>query len=484
MSQSIERSLPTREVVLAVAKSCGLADQVLLEVEDSLQLLDTFGVGCSGGADSVATLLWLWARYPEKRIVVLHFDHGVRGEDSAVDREYVKQLGHAMGLDTFVGVSEAPLIKANEALLREKRFAFFAKTLGSQGGQALVAGHHAGDVAETLLIRLLRGVGADGLSAPRPDSVGLNSLRVLRPFLETPKAVLIEFLTRLGVRWREDKTNGEDRYLRNALRNTVLPALEATANAFGRDASGMLLKARRSLQADSEIVAWATQQSIDRAEEGAEILSAAVLRDFPDALFMRVLGEWARNTQKIEVSETVLRNALKALRVGQESVFSVSSTHQLRLGKRIEWIVSDSSDSDLFAPIRLPVGPEVFLPDRSILQAEILDLDEQALERVLRGEGIDPAYEAFLSFQEENTFPLTLRTRQPGDKIQILGAPGSKKLKDLLNQRRIGLSERNKLPIVCDHNGSILWVPGLPPSEQARLQPGVNRALRLTYRFL
>ncbi|WP_366141548.1 tRNA lysidine(34) synthetase TilS [Pseudodesulfovibrio sp.] len=183
---------------------------------------------CSGGADSTALLLvlhWLASR-SGGRVVGVHLDHGLRPE-SGDDAAFVRGLCDALGVECVVRrVDVADLAETSgvglEEAGRNARYALFAEVLAGHGGDAVAVAHHLDDLAEDVLMRLVRGTGWPGLSG----MAGYDPVRrLLRPFLLTRKAELTGLLADIGVGWREDCSNSDERWTRNRVRHAILPLL-------------------------------------------------------------------------------------------------------------------------------------------------------------------------------------------------------------------------------------------------------------------
>jgi tRNA(Ile)-lysidine synthase len=255
---------------------------------------ERWAVALSGGADSVALLLLLWAHFPERRerLLCLHYDHRLRGRASAGDARFCAGLCRSLGVALVAGRREgAPGGALSEAESRAKRIQFFTTTLRRRRVGALFTGHHRDDLAETILMRLARGSGAAGLAAPRPVHAQAALGRVhLRPLLDLEKAVLLAALRTAGARWREDASNTSSAHLRNRVRSGLLPAWRSLAAEPGRDALAGLALSRELLEEDEvALEAWAVQvYRIDRA--GGLLLRP--LRELPRAVLRRVLRRW------------------------------------------------------------------------------------------------------------------------------------------------------------------------------------------------
>jgi tRNA(Ile)-lysidine synthase len=168
--------------------------------------MTTYIVAVSGGVDSVS-LLHMLHRVGGRRVVVAHFDHGIR-PDSAEDAHFVKRLAHRYGYPYETArVDLGP--GASEDRARQQRYKFLRWAAEKHGG-VIVTAHHADDVVETAAINLYRGTGWRGLATHGAD--------ISRPLLNYTKAELLAYAQRHGLEWREDSTNKDEAYLRNRLR--------------------------------------------------------------------------------------------------------------------------------------------------------------------------------------------------------------------------------------------------------------------------
>ncbi|MCA9338802.1 tRNA lysidine(34) synthetase TilS [Candidatus Saccharibacteria bacterium] len=173
-------------------------------------------VAVSGGVDSVV-LLHLLVQQKNVRLVVAHFDHGIR-EDSAKDAQFVKNLAGAYNLPFVhkrVELGEA----ASEEAAREARYAFLNEVKEDYGAIAIITAHHADDVLETIIINIIRGTGWRGISALRSEG------SVIRPLLHLKKDAVYTYAKQHNLSWREDETNEDGRYLRNYVRLNIVPKL-------------------------------------------------------------------------------------------------------------------------------------------------------------------------------------------------------------------------------------------------------------------
>jgi tRNA(Ile)-lysidine synthase len=220
------------------------------------------GVAVSGGADSVALLRALAELAPTLGMVpiVLHLNHALRGAESDADARFVAALASQLGLDSAIVTEDVAEFATSrhlslEAAGRRARYAFFQRAAAAHRLDSVATAHTRDDQAETVLLRLLRGAGTSGLAgihrslnlweltaealAPEVAWDGeprAEPARLIRPMLSTTRQQVEEFLLFLGQPFRQDASNLSPQFLRNRVRNQLLPALERDYNPQLRQA--------------------------------------------------------------------------------------------------------------------------------------------------------------------------------------------------------------------------------------------------------
>ena len=267
-----------------------------------------WAVAFSGGADSLALLLVLWAEASgrwERKFTVLHFNHRLRGRESAADEKFCAQVCASLGVKRVTGRWNAARKGASEAEARAARFEFFSREMSRRKLRLLWLGHQQDDIAETFFMRLARGSGTAGLAAPRPAQAMPGGRWHLRPLLTLQKAGVIAALRQSGATWREDASNAGGDFFRNRVRRDVLPAWQQAAE---RDALGGAALSRELLEEDdSALEAWLAELR-PLAADGSLILGK--LAGKPRGLVRRALYRWVL-AQPVEIR--VSRQAFEAL---------------------------------------------------------------------------------------------------------------------------------------------------------------------------
>ncbi len=149
------------------------------------------------------------------QLIVAHFDHGIR-QDSRTDREFVQELAYKYGLQ-FVFDEGKLGPGASEATARDARYNFLRKVKDASGAVAIVTAHHEDDLLETAIINLIRGTGRKGISSLKSTD------EIQRPLLNIPKSEIKKYAQEHGLKWHEDSTNNDNKYLRNHVRHNIMP---------------------------------------------------------------------------------------------------------------------------------------------------------------------------------------------------------------------------------------------------------------------
>lgn len=402
------------------------------------------GLAVSGGADSVALLhLALdYARGREVQLTVIHFDHCIPEIDGSADAAFVAALAHAARLPFFTAANPSPGIPKGlsvEMAARAARFAFFARAVAELRLDAILTAHHADDVAETLLLRLTRGAGAQGLSGLRPES-RVGGIRFVRPLLETNRRSLRAYLTARNLPFREDPTNTDLTIPRNALRHTLLPRLDPT----GLQRSAAILREEDALLAQLTDAQWPQALRADRSLD---------LSGQPLPLQRRLLLRWLREEIRIEPGfDTVER--LLALPRGLLT---------LAPGLRVK------KDAALYriAPARslAPPPPPLCIEAPGTYAFGTFRITCRLTRGIHRE---TPAFGRFPASVSVTPGSLLVRTRKPGDRISPLGLNGSRKIHDVFIDSKVSVELRQTLPLF-ERAGEIIWLPGYRISASAAL---------------
>ena len=275
-----------------------------------------WSVAFSGGADSLALLLLIWAHWPERRrrLRALHFDHRLRGAESQADVRFCRRVCTALKVTWVSDAWKNAPADASEAEAREARMAFLTRR-----ARVVWFGHQQDDIAESMLMRLARGSGAGGLAAPRPVQAMPGGRVHLRPLLTLKKSEIVAALHEAGAVWREDSSNAGNRFFRNRIRSGVLPAW---AEASQRDALAGAARSRQLLEEDDAALdAWCDELKLINRRGGLQL---APLVGKPRGLLRRALHRWLRAEPRASsISRAAFDSLLLTLERGKSTRHSL-----------------------------------------------------------------------------------------------------------------------------------------------------------------
>lgn len=272
-------------------------------------------VALSGGADSSALLLCLRCLSQSKgfSLRAAHLDHALR-PSSAEEAEQCRRLCESLSIPfSSRRVDVAALSQEEktgvEACARKVRYAFFSSLADDEGCDWIAFGHNKNDLAEDMLMRLMRGAGWPGLGGMRAID---EKRRLLRPLLMTSREEIEAFLQGLGIAWIEDESNADAAYFRNRVRNTLLPLILKENPAFLESAAGLWRLARADERYFSEALAGKKplqELSVAPGEgESSLFTPMAELRAMPQALRLRL---YKSMLDKLGSGQALLDNLLR-----------------------------------------------------------------------------------------------------------------------------------------------------------------------------
>jgi len=269
---------------------------------------DRILLAVSGGPDSVALLnifLSLQKKY-SLELAIAHVNYNLRGADSQKDAELVKKLAEKNGLKIFIKSVRAAKKNISENYLRNLRYDFFEKIRNKNNFNFIAVGHNADDQVETFLMRIVRGSGLSGLSAMK-----FKNNFIIRPLLTTSRREIIKYLKENKKTYRIDKTNKQNLFLRNKIRNKLIPQLEKDFNLNIRET---ILNSLYSISEDANFLENATE----KYSRKIDVLKIKDLKKLHPAILRRVL----RN--KLEIKKGDLKNI--SMRNIEEIIKIIKST--------------------------------------------------------------------------------------------------------------------------------------------------------------
>ncbi|MGH9715006.1 MAG: tRNA lysidine(34) synthetase TilS [Candidatus Acidiferrales bacterium] len=471
---------------------------------------DRAGVAVSGGADSVALLRILEELREDLGItlLVVHFDHQLRGAESKADARFVADLARRSGLDFIVDredvAASAALHGWNlEDAARRLRYGFFQRVIEQGHATRIAVAHTADDQAETVLAHLFRGTGFTGLAGIYP-CVGST----VRPILETRRHELRAFLSARGESWCEDATNQDTRHMRARIRQQLLPVLErdfspaivnhlGELSRFAREEESfwtVLVEDRFLALAKKSGDAWAI--SIHDLLEPLGSLGRPIV---PDSF--AALGSTSAPLRSL--TERLIRRLYEVVRGDRRDLAACHVEQVIYLatesssGKGVELpggIVAEREfDEIIFARrnpaialslsketnprqnayhyvVRLPArgATTVSIPEiGTCISLKVIDWSSTPRDTKRDGKVLDAAL---------LRSPLILRNWRPGDGYRPHGRRQARKLKQMFLLGRVPSRERASWPVLESH-GRVIWARGMPLAEDFCAREGTRRGV-------
>ena len=440
---------------------------------------DKIVLGLSGGPDSVC-LLHILNRLREVldiEVYAAHLNHQIRGLEAQQDALYVSQLCESLGVTFFVKSINVPqYCKDNKLSLeegaRKLRYEMFFEIKESLNANKIAIAHNMNDQAETVLMRMMRGTGLQGLK-------GIDYIRdgvIIRPILDIERSEIEAYCEEHKLNPRIDSTNLESIYTRNKIRLELIPYMKEN---FNSNVTESIVRMSNSLKCDNEFI-----------EEEA-------LKQFRNISCI--------NEGNLEIKIEKFKNLHKSLksRIIRHGIKNDLGDTNFIDQKHIEEVIDLEGENKIDKRIVLPRGLFVYrqkgkllFTTREIVYEEIEFSHEIPKNGIVK---IDEAnliietevmpinkYKALKRDKSSKWFDcnkikggIIVRSRKSGDKIKL--SMGSKKLKQLFIDLKIPKEERCKVPILHDDNG-ILCVGNFRDSEQYKVDETTKEVLKISFK--
>ncbi|MGN7478885.1 tRNA lysidine(34) synthetase TilS [Solibacillus silvestris] len=418
---------------------------------------DKLLIACSGGVDSMALLSFFYQfrHYLKIELAVAHVDHMLRGEQSAMDRQFVEQTCRSWGIPVYSCAIPIAEIQQREggniqAICRNERYHFFHNVMNTNQLTKLVTAHHADDQLESMLMALTKASSLNGLKGILPAR-NFHQYTVIRPFLTVTKYEIGEYLHSGELLYREDPSNAKNDYTRNRFRHYVVPMLKEENPLVSQHAVHI---AQQLIEDDSYLMGLAEarfSELFNKVDKNCYKVNVSALQKEPLALQRRLilillnyiyndsntiqsyalctailtLFETSEGSRSLDLPENFI-----ARRQYDEVVFEFKKKSFLTTKQQIalnEWCV--------FGTMRIYIG-EIALCDDALLQKH------------------QP------HFFEASTisFPLFLRTPKQGDRISLQGMQHQKKVSRIFIDDKIPFIKRAGWPLLVDANDELLAI--------------------------
>lgn len=403
----------------------------------------------SGGIDSMVLADLLLKVKVD--FVAAHCNFHLRGEESDGDEKFVRDYAERNGIQCYVKHFETEKYAAEQGVsiemaARDLRYSWFEQLRQELGYDKIAVAHHADDQAETFFINLLRGAGLNGLKGMKPH----NGV-IIRPLLWASREQIRKYAVENHIVWREDHTNVESVYLRNRIRNQLLPIFDE----LQPKARQGLYKSLEHLSAENELYRALLKEKLAQiVEQDGDVqrlpYSKIIKAEFPEPVegptySFQLLFEWLRqygfNTDQchfiFEAMETGIGNKY------------FSPTYQLVIGRNELQLTEIKSLED--EEIQIEAGQKGITSPIHLCLTQFDKTSDFVIDK-------SPEV-AQLDF-DKLRFPLILRHWHHGDRFHSLGMKGSKLLSDFFVDQKFTEYQKQNVWLLVSADGDILWVVG------------------------
>lgn len=439
---------------------------------------DKIVVAVSGGPDSICLLhvLHNLAEEYQLQLFAAHLNHNFRGIDALMDAQYVANFCEKLNIISFIKSLDVPKYAKEHGLSSEEagrilRYEFFDEVVEKVGATKIAIAHNQNDQAETVLMRLLRGTGIQGLTA-----IHHGRGRIIRPLLDINRKEIEEYCSIHQLSPRTDETNLEPIYHRNKIRLELIPYIQEHYNP---NIIESLARTAEILKKDNDFIeeiAWEAYRRVKIAsKDGYLELSIEEIQRLHSALQSRVL-----------------RLATEDL-VGKKEALEYKHIHSI-----VELLQKNETGKKILLPmgiiVRISYNKVIFtteMQEESNFYYELLEEDHLFVDEIqgeittkilMRKDIKEISRDKYVKYFDYDKVVnnLNVRNRREGDRFWPLGLTGSKKLKDFFIDYKVDREKRNQIPLVCDGD-EIMWVIGFRISEKYKVTDETTKILVIEY---
>ena len=451
---------------------------------------ETVLVAVSGGADSLALLYGLHALRAQLNceLHVVHLNHCIR-PDADADAEFVQQHAADLELPCTIQYAEVPRLAKQwklsvETAGRKARYQFYESVCTEMSATKVALGHHQDDIAETVLMNLIRGSGTAGLKGIAP----VRDIKFIRPLVGSTRQQIEAFLTSIGITPRQDTTNTDVNYLRNRVRHELIPQL---ARDYNPNIKTGLSRTADVLGTESEYLDTVARKAFEtcriQSPHKNVVLNRVKFRQYHIALQRRMLRQ-SVSEMLGDMSDLYFAHceAMLNLVEGNTPNTVLALPNDLRFRRAYQRLIFERKPVEIesFAYPVATVGKTSIAILNTEITAELGDVASFGTLALPDGKfeaifDYDTLRKVFAKPSSE-TVPLIVRNRQQGDRFQPYGMRGTKKIKDFLIDAKVPRSERDSIPLlVC--GDEILWVIGYTTSNAFKITSDTRQYLYLHY---
>ncbi len=436
-------------------------------------------VALSGGPDSVCLLHMLYMLKEEFKLELgaIHINHMLRGNESEADEEYTYKLCENLGIEYYVRRIDIDYIAkvkgvSIEVAGRDSRYEAFEEIKYQYGYNKIAVAHNANDQVETILMRMMRGTGLEGLTGIKPKRDG----DIIRPILCLERELIERHCEDYKLEPRIDRTNNERIYSRNKVRLDIIPYMKEN---FNPDIIEVINRMAILLQKDNKCIEDNSQKCYDKyckLEKSYIRISKELFENEDEAIVTRV----------IKIAFKRISNSYQNFEM--KHIYEIVSLVKKPTGKQIN-LTNNIIAEKVYGDIVLKENVEKTISNNELeIQKEklegIYEFGEYLINiEVIKNDiNIKNSKNCLIKLFNYDKIDrrVTIRYRRDGDKINPIGMKGNKKIKDIFIDMKIPREERDQVPIV-EIDNNISWLVGLKTSDIYKIEKNTKEILKITF---
>ncbi len=425
-------------------------------------------IALSGGPDSVFALSFFvkFKRRFKIDLFAAHVNHNLRGEDSDEDERFVTELCATMNIPLSVTGVDVKKFKAAEKFSTEEaarilRYEALNKAAEKFGCSKIITAHTSDDNTETVLLNMIKGTGLAGVSG-----VPVKRGKIIRPLLSIEKNELLAYLKENGIPYRTDKTNEENDFQRNFIRNKIIPELKKinpSLNETFFKSSNIFRNAKRIVDS----VVLENYEKYVAEKKGEVKISAALAKKEGEEIFLETVKFAVELNFGIIPQFTNLTGLLGLISNQTGKSLKIDKT-LTAVRERNGIVLFKKRKEKTFKEIKVGLGDSVKINGTEIKISKAEKFDGKLKPKKNR--------EIISADKIEGKF--VLRRWKRGDKFRPLGMRGTKNVSDFLTEQKIDSSKRKEV-FVLTNNDKIVWVVGLRIDDRFKITKKTRKAIKL-----
>lgn len=428
---------------------------------------DTVIVGASGGPDSqfMIHILNKFRKDLGFDMVLAHLNH-LHRDEADKDEDLVRKTAEELGLEFFSrsrsmdDLSKELKISPEDAG-RRLRYGFFNDLAKKYPSSKIAVAHNKDDQAETVLMRIVRGTGLDGLRA-----MDYKTGNIIRPILGIKKSQILEYLDENNIPYAIDHTNFENDYTRNKVRLDIIPILEEINPNVIDSVFKLSELARDDLEILDKIVDDKFKE-MARVSQGEIAFDKEKFDKTDPSLLRRILRKAVENL-KGQIKDLSKENLDDFLKIRDLDTGKVLIKDDLSLRKSYDsYILEEITNEEKNQSEKNLGDQETIFYNGFYIKTSIINSDKYEKDKNL----------GYFDYDLLD-FPLKVRTRRPGDRFVPLGHKSEKKLKDFLSDQKIDRKRRDELPLILSKD-KIIWLAPLRMSDEFKVTGATKKILKI-----